>query len=302
MPTPGSDIVEVAGKLHYQRIECRLGSPSNLVVPFRFIPWTERGKSSFYIMEDKVSNALFAEFARQNPGAANGSRWRLGARKSDVVYHAAIPQTMALLFATLPGVPDFQAIQATETDLQSRFVQPHWPQAGDFGGSDPSWPVLRVDVQEASRCAEWLGGLLPSVEQWDKAAGRFEKNPRKGPFREDYKPGEIAVGRGELGPMPVGAATADVSVFGVRDMSGNGWEWTRSLLRTGERSEFIGDRDRVPQDAAVPLRGRDFSHEEPLDFASLDEGGLHIAFWQGVPDRTRSCPYESRIGFRIVLP
>ena len=60
--------------------------------------------------------------------------------------------------------------------------------------------------------------------------------------------------------------------------------------------------DRVPQDAAVPLRGRDFSHEEPLDFASLDEGGLHIAFWQGVPDRTRSCPYESRIGFRIVLP
>ena len=301
MPTPGTDLVDVGGKLHYRRIECRLGAPSNLMVRFRYIPWTERGKSSFYIMEDKVSNALYAEFARQNPGAVSGSRWRLGARRTDPTYPAAIPQTMALLFATLPGAPNFQALQATETDLQSRFVQPHWPQAGDFGASDPSWPVLRVDVQEAMKCAEWLGGLLPSVEQWDKAAGRFEKNAGKGPFREDYKPGEIAVGRGDLGPMPVGTAAADVSVFGIRDMSGNGWEWTRSVLRAGEMSEVMGARN-VPIDAAVTLRGRDFSNEDPLDFASLEDGGLHIAFWQGVPDRTRSSPYESRIGFRVVLP
>jgi formylglycine-generating enzyme required for sulfatase activity len=301
MPTPGTDLVDVGGKLHYRRIECRLGAPSNLKVRFRYVPWTERGKSSFYIMEDKVSNALYAEFARQNPAAVNGSRWRLGARKSDVPYPAAIPQTLALLFATLPGTPNFQAIEGTETKLQPQFIQPHWPQPGDFGAREPTWPVLRVDVQEAMKCAEWLGGMLPSVEQWDKASGRFEKNPGRGPFREGYKPGEIAINRGDKGPLPVGSASHDVSVFGIRDMAGNGWEWTRSLLRAGEMSEIMGARA-VPLDSAVTLRGRDFSNEDPLDFASLEDGGLHIAFWQGVPDRVRSCPYESRIGFRVVLP
>jgi hypothetical protein len=300
LPTPGSDIVDVGGVLHYRRIECRLAAPSKLVVRFRFIPWTERGKASFYMMEDKVSNALFAEFARRNPGAVEGSRWRLGARQTDTPYSAAIPQTMALLFATLPGTPNFQAIQATEFSREAGFVQPRWPLPGDLGAREGTWPVLRVDVTEAARCAEWLGGQLPSVEQWDKAAGRFEKNPGVGPFREGYKKGDIAIGR--TSPMPVGSAPFDVSVFGIRDMAGNGWEWTRSLLRAGEMSEFMGDVRRVPLDASVALRGRDFSNDEPLDFASLDDGGLHIAFWQGVPDRIRSSPYESRIGFRVVLP
>jgi Protein kinase domain/Sulfatase-modifying factor enzyme 1 len=300
LPTPRSEIVEFDGQRYYQRIECRLGAPSNLVVRFRFIPWAERGKAPFYMMEDKVTNALFAEFARKNPGAVNGSRWRLGARQSETPYSAAIPQTMALLFAMPPGTPNFQALQATEFDRQAGFVQPHWPQPGDLGAGQPLWPVLRVDVMEAARCAAWLGGQLPSVEQWDKAAGRFETKPGVGPFREGYKSGEIAINR--RAPMPVGSASHDVSVFGIRDMAGNGWEWTRSLLRAGQVSEFMGDPSRVAMDAAASLRGRDFSNEEPLDFASLDDGGLHLAFWQGVPDRIRSCPYESRIGFRVVLP
>ena len=300
LPTPGSDIVDLGGRLYYRRIECRLGAPSNLVVRFRFVPWSQRGKAPFYLMEDKVSNALFAEFARRNPGAVSGSRWRLGARQSDAPFNAAIPQTMALLFATLPAAPNFQAIQATEFSREAIFVQPRWPQPGDLGAGQATWPVLRVDVMEAARCAEWLGGQLPSVEQWDKAAGRFETNPGVGPFREGYKKGDIAIGR--TSPMPVGSAPYDVSVFGIRDMAGNGWEWTRSLLRAGEMSEFMGDVDRVAMDASVALRGRDFSNEDPLDFASLEDGGLHIAFWQGVPDRIRSCPYESRIGFRVVLP
>src|SRR5262249_30004973 len=83
LPVPETDVLEVNGRLYYRRIECRLGAPSHLVVRFRFIPWTERGKSSFYIMENKVTNALFAEFARRNPGAVSGSRWRLGPRLKD---------------------------------------------------------------------------------------------------------------------------------------------------------------------------------------------------------------------------
>jgi serine/threonine protein kinase/formylglycine-generating enzyme required for sulfatase activity len=145
--------------------------------------------------------------------------------------------------------------------------------------SQQQYPVFRVPVDQAHRFAQALGGKggrLPSVEQWDKAAGKHLKKPDQGPFR-NYSGGadEIAILREE--PLPVGAATQDVSPDpfgrpekgGCRDMSGNGLEWTRSVF------DASGNRRWVPLDNPqelenVFLRGYPYGADGPLLFRYLD--------------------------------
>jgi len=90
----------------------------------------------------------------------------------------------------------------------------------------PNYPVVRVSVDEARRCAAWLGGSLPTARQWDKAAGRFDD--AAGPFAGDGNLSDHAcgVGQGEL--LPANRSPIATSLFGCRDMAGNGYEWTRS--------------------------------------------------------------------------
>ena len=120
---PDAEMVAVHGHGCPDRIICQL---HGLHVPFRLI--TGRKAGTFYMMQNKVSNEVFARFAEANPAAVATSRWKLGAcaRKQDL------------------GVD-----------------------GRDF------FPVFRVTCVEAALCARWLGGQLPSVEQWDEAAGRY---------------------------------------------------------------------------------------------------------------------------------
>src|SRR5207302_6153695 len=80
------------------------------------------------------------------------------------------------------------------------------PHPDDVGAADGRLPVLRVGVEDAHRFARWLGGLLPSKDEWDVAAGRWEKDAGAGPFLPNWKEGEIAVGRMSRGPMRAGEA------------------------------------------------------------------------------------------------
>src|SRR5207237_6074853 len=94
-------------------------------------------------------------------------------------------------------------------------------------------PVLNVAVEDAWRFANWLNGELPSVQEWDKAAGAVEADRREGPFdpkASDEVP--ISVNRGDEGPMAMaepGRAIKDMSPLGPRYMAGNGLEWTRDV-------------------------------------------------------------------------
>ncbi len=169
---PDAQMVDVHGHNCPDQIICER---HGLHVPFQLINGRKAG--TFYMMENKVSNDVFARFAEANPAAVATSRWRLGAcaRKQDL------------------GV-----------------------EGRDF------FPVFRVTCVEAALCARWLGGQLPSVEQWDEAAGRFalatpsDPTPAGGPFREPLDPNrppneQVAVDRGAEGPLAAGSATHDVS-------------------------------------------------------------------------------------------
>src|SRR5262249_39772227 len=157
---------------------------------------------------------------------------------------------------------------------------------------------------------EWLGGRLPSVEQWDWAAGHYRKPRGRGPFREpveriaealgwpnftypahvfwftmkraitfrcndstsEWDPGEsvIAINRKELGPLPVGAASHDVSPYGCHDMAGNGLEWTRT------RGEKIRPNPQEAPQQAYKLRGAHYAYYEPWLFDALAQNRLEM--------------------------
>jgi formylglycine-generating enzyme required for sulfatase activity len=111
-----------------------------------------------------------------------------------------------------------------------------------------------VTWAEAERCAAWLGGKLPTPGQLDLAAGCERRDGREGPARGP----RVAVNRRAEGPRPVDdPASDDVSPCGVRDLAGNGREWTRDFLWAG------GEKLAV-------LRGWSFTAPRPLRFADLD--------------------------------
>jgi iron(II)-dependent oxidoreductase len=94
------------------------------------------------------------------------------------------------------------------------------------------WPVY-VSHAEATAYANWLGRKLPTEAQFHRAAyGTPDgKRERRYPWGEEAP----SATRGNFDfrswdPSPVGAHPAGASAFGVQDLVGNGWEWTRTAF------------------------------------------------------------------------
>jgi gamma-glutamyl hercynylcysteine S-oxide synthase len=92
------------------------------------------------------------------------------------------------------------------------------------------WPVY-VSQVEASAYARWLGRKLPTEAQFHRAAYGTPGGTRERsyPWGEDLP----TVEHGNFDfrswhPSEVGAHPAGASAFGVQDLVGNGWEWTRT--------------------------------------------------------------------------
>jgi ergothioneine biosynthesis protein EgtB len=92
------------------------------------------------------------------------------------------------------------------------------------------WPVYASQA-EATAYARWLGRKLPTEAQFHRAAyGTVDGRPERRYPWGDEAPGEQ---HGNFDfrswdPSPVGAHPAGASAFGVHDLVGNGWEWTRT--------------------------------------------------------------------------
>jgi gamma-glutamyl hercynylcysteine S-oxide synthase len=92
------------------------------------------------------------------------------------------------------------------------------------------WPVY-VSHAEATAYAKWLGRKLPTEAQFHRAAyGTHDAwEERSYPWGEE-RPSRS---RGNFDfqqwdPMPVGSHPEGASAFGIQDLVGNGWEWTRT--------------------------------------------------------------------------
>ena len=136
---------------------------------------------------------------------------------------------------------------------------------------------------------------MPTPEQWDRAAGNKDDAPDgSGPFDPHWNLvlGQgIAIRRGYEGAMPVGTAPLDKSSLGVRDMAGNGHEWTRTARVNGrdEKVPLANPSDHAH--ATVVLRGRDYGEQTPLTFKAIKQHPASQEYRRA----------SETIGFRVVL-
>jgi len=172
-------------------------------------------------------------------------------------------------------------------------------QKGDPRGCDPPdnerwdrdrlkyWPVTDVTWYQANTYAKWLGGRLPTEAEWEKACRGTEASVY--PWGDDPPTPKIAnVSEYEITLTDVGSYPNGQSLYGLRDMAGNVWEWTSSKYHAypyqanDGREEQVGDDDRIS-------RGGSFSNGENV---------VRCAARYAIRPNFR----QYRFGFRIVAP
>lgn len=90
-----------------------------------------------------------------------------------------------------------------------------------------------VSHAEASAYAKWLGRKLPTEEQFHRAAygEPISEEQRNYPWGDDWpRPNRGNFDFAYFEPAPCGAHPAGASAFGIHDLVGNGWEWTRTIF------------------------------------------------------------------------
>jgi formylglycine-generating enzyme required for sulfatase activity len=154
----------------------------------------------------------------------------------DGEYEGKLVHTIAL--------PEFQIARVPITNAQYLiFVNDtqqkpprHW-EDGKIPAGLEGHPVVHVSWHDAIRYCDWLSEktgnrvTLPSEAEWEKAAGwnAVKREKRVFPWGNDFN--QYYLNCKELGvgtTTPVGIFEEGSSPYGVLDMSGNAWEWTRS--------------------------------------------------------------------------
>lgn len=119
-------------------------------------------------------------------------------------------------------------------DVKDTKAPEHW-RGGVVPPGFESHPVVNVSWNDALAYCKWLGEkiqkpvTLPSEAEWEKAA-RGGSDKRNYPWGDDWR--ELHCNSDELGlndTTPVGLFLNGASPYGLLDMSGNVWEWTRSI-------------------------------------------------------------------------
>jgi formylglycine-generating enzyme required for sulfatase activity len=166
---------------------------------------------------------------------------------------------------------------------------------------NPDHPMVEVSWNDAIAFCEWLSDLtgqlyqLPSEAEWENAArGPWDDRifPWGSEFDQDKMNSEDS-GVGETIPVGTFSPQGD-SPYGVADMSGNVWEWTRSLWgREFDEPKFKYPYN--PKDGREDLSNTGFRVLRGGSFSSMHDLAR-------VSYRNWSFPYkkDDRIGFRVV--
>jgi eukaryotic-like serine/threonine-protein kinase len=94
-------------------------------------------------------------------------------------------------------------------------------------------PVVQMNFFSAAAYCQWAGGRLPTEAQWEKAARGTDG--RMFPWGNDAPNQSLLNAAGQNDGFrytsPVGSFPDGRSPYGLFDMAGNAFEWTRSLLK-----------------------------------------------------------------------
>ena len=229
----------------------------------------------------------------------------MGTRKEDLV--AIVEQHGAKRKLYVPEVPQHTLYLPDyyigRTPVTNRQYATFSQQANSsLQGNDADHPAVNVSWYDALKYSRWLAQItgtscrLPSEAEWEKAArgtdGRTYPwgdvaDPRRANYDETGIGGTSAVER-----FPHGA-----SPYGCLDMSGNVWEWTRSLW--GE--DLFEPAFTYPYD---PADGREAARA-PKSVLRIVRGG---SFYGNALHARCACRYRNQadgnwgnFGFRVCL-
>jgi formylglycine-generating enzyme required for sulfatase activity len=200
----------------------------------------------------------------------------------------------------------YQVTNAQYSDFvkaTSREVPKHW-EYGNIPNGKEDHPVVYVSWHDALAFCEWMSDetgkrfLLPSEVQWEYAA-------RGGPLSKGYlyagsdDPKDVAWFKANSGGDTHPVGSRQPNELGVYDMSGNVWEWTRSLWgKNPNKPKFkypYDSRDgredlAAPKDTHRVLRGGAFL-EDPKNVRYACRGNIPFAYLLGF--RVLASPSES---------
>jgi len=171
-------------------------------------------------------------------------------------------------------LPDYYLARTPVTNAQYlAYVQATGQRAPEhWGGDRPlrgkgEHPVVWVTWHDAMAYCRWLAGVtgrpytLPSEAEWEKGARGPSTSSGRGriyPWGDQWDAARCnssEEGKGDT--TPVGAYPNGASPYGLLDMAGNVWEWTRSLKKSYPYDPNDGREDLEAADARV-VRGGAF--------------------------------------------
>jgi formylglycine-generating enzyme required for sulfatase activity len=163
-------------------------------------------------------------------------------------------------------LPDYYLAKMPVTNAQyAAFVQAtdhDWPK--HWGDGKPPWgekdhPVTAVTWHDALAYCDWLAEVtgkpfcLPSEAEWEK--GARGNNGRFYPWGNQWDAARCnSKEGGKEDTTPVGAYSQGASPYGLLDMAGNVWEWTRSVYK-GYLYDPEDGRENLEVEARRVLRG-----------------------------------------------
>jgi formylglycine-generating enzyme required for sulfatase activity len=228
---------------------------------------------AFWIDQTEVTNAMFSLFVAQ-------TGYITGAERNGAAEVNGNPNPV-------PGA-DWRHPQGT---------------ASSIIGLD-NHPVVQMSWYSSSAYCKWAGGSLPTEAQWENAAR--DGDGRLFPWGNDLPKANLLNAADSSLPVswaqkdqndgyrytsPVGSYPDGNSPYGVEDMAGNAWEWTRSIYKDYPYNPGDG---REIQTAPTPgdkvtIRGGGFYDDYGSVRSTLRYGGM--------PDLSHDAT-----GFRCVYP
>jgi serine/threonine protein kinase len=170
-------------------------------------------------------------------------------------------------FRLIPGgpqsVPTFYMMESKVWNELYRAGTSMLPPGSEAIGPDD--PVMNTTVEEAIAFArKSFDGKLPSPDEWDVAAGLYAVTEREEVTRPGGSP-RVSLRKPQ--PTHGDSAGSDIDHYGLRDMAGNGREWTRMILTQNSGKE-IGSTPPAATDRII-LRGWNYTLSRGLTFEKL---------------------------------
>ncbi len=205
----------------------------------------------FWMDETAVTNRQFSKFVE-----ATGYVTVAEKAPDPAMYPGADPALLvpgSITFAKPPGPVDLSNPMAWWAWTPGACWRHPWGPGSDLSGRDEH-PVTQICFQDADAYANWAGKNLPTEAQWERAArggiegaefawgselapdGEERMNRWTGEFPWDYRPRT----GGSRRPDTVPVRSFEPNGFGLFEMTGNAWEWTKTWFEEGHAESSRG--------------------------------------------------------------